>query len=252
MFKKTLVTILVLSTLIVLNFSSLSPKQLYHSAIRKYVGSRVVILTEGKGGGSGFHATGASGTTYIVTNTHVCNIVDESGIITVIDFTGTKHKRKVLKRHKNHDLCLVEGLPGFSGLSVSNSSFLGQIVNLVGHPALRPLSISEGEVVGTKRIALIIGKDIPDHMCFGDQIDLTKSKDLGALIFALLNGTTTICVGRALRSTMFHGITYGGNSGSPVVNSWGTVVGVLFASGGHLTDAYLVPGDILEKFLKEN
>jgi len=232
--------------------SILKGPQLHSSYIRYVVGTKVVSIFGGNSGGTGFHIEAGSGLVYILTNNHICNLADENDILDVYDSTGRKMKRRVLVRHESHDLCLIEAMPGFSGLNVASGVDIGEIVGLVGHPGLRPLSLSRGEIVGSKRIKLLVGMNLPSDRCFGKQF-LVKEIIDNALLLILLEarGIKTLCVAE-LNTSMFNGISYGGNSGSPVVNFYGNVVGVLFAgSRRHVTDAYLVPRRVVEKFVEK-
>lgn len=233
------------------SFAILKGPQIHSSYIRYKVGTEVVSIFGKKSGGTGFHIKGTSGETYILTNNHICNLADENERLTVYDSTGKKMYRNVIVRHETHDLCLVEPIPGYSGLNIASGVDIGEIVGLVGHPGLRPLSISRGEIVGAKTIKLIIGMNLPNDRCFGVQHkieDVVKNQMM--LIILSARGVKNICVA-TLRSTMFNGISYGGNSGSPVVNFYGNVVGVLFAGSRQVTDAYLVPRDVVKKFVEK-
>ena len=245
----------------------------YHSNfIRNVVGNKVVSIY-GKinnrlHGGTGFHVKGASGKVYLATNGHICLLADENDQVLVRKKLKNKTiqmYRKVIYRHPNHDLCLVESLPDFNGLELSdNSSVLGEHVILVGHPGLRPVSISRGEIVGQKNISLIYGNNLrKPRFCIGkyfdkkrlnEKLQIEKNlplEELEALLYLTLTNLDNICIAKNLKSNMFNGISYGGNSGSPVVNFWGDVVGVLYAGSRHVTDSYVVPLHYLKRILRD-
>jgi hypothetical protein len=166
--------------------------------------------------------------------------------------------RNVVYRHPNHDLCLVEALPGYEGLNVGGYPELGEVVALVGHPGLRPLSLARGEIIGNRSINLIYAVNAKKEFCIGEHYDVEQlakkpkltNEEIDAIFFMLIRGYDTMCYARHLRSKMLNGISYGGNSGSPVVNFWGQVNGVLYAGGRHVTDSYVVPLYYLKSMLK--
>jgi len=247
----------VLPTLLTVLFVTVYGPQLHSTFMRKYVGDKVVSIYGERSGGTGFHVQTKSGKTVIMTNNHICNLASSNEELTVVDRSGKKHIRKVLFRHKFHDLCMVEPLEKLSGLATAMSTYVGEIAGIIGHPGLRPLSLSRGEIIGSLNISLIVGENLSEDRCFGtnyttEQIvaKLKLPPMLGMMLYA--QGIYTICFAENLNSVMFNGISYGGNSGSPVVNVFGNVVGVLYAGGKHSTDAYLVPLPILQEFLNEH
>lgn len=239
----------------------------YHASyIRNNVGTKVVSIygenfQGNTSGGTGFHVKAKSGKTYIATNGHICRLADEYDNLEVHNGSVVM-KRRVVYRHPTHDLCLVEAIPNSEGLSIGSKPQLGEITALVGHPALRPLSIARGEIIGNRRISLIFGFNMPESHCIGKYFDREdieqrlrlKEKvsklELSLLIYMYNVGANNTCLATGLPSKMLNGISYGGNSGSPVVNFWGNVVGVLYAGGRQVTDSYVVPLRYLKNMLE--
>ena len=121
---------------------------------------------------------------------------------------------RILHISKTQDLCLIQS-DRESGLEIAdkNLEILDRVL-LVGHPRGLPLTIREGHVVA---------RGIDNFPWLGNH---------------------------DVRFDMISTITYAGNSGSPVTNSKGEVVGVLFAGDSRfISEGYMVPRDTLIKFL---
>ena len=124
-----------------------------------------------------------------------------------------KYRLKVLKVSTKHDLCIIEGLPEMGTLSLGNTSSIGDTIAIVGHPRLTPLQVSRGHIT----------------------TDIMKE------VFSegILNVQYT------------NAPAYPGNSGSPVVNFFGNVVGILFAGyGPHM--GMIIPVKDVKLFLDNN
>lgn len=247
--KAVSLTVLVLGVLALVS----QVPQLHRYFIREYVGSSVVkIYTARGGGGTGFHVQGASGSTYIMTNNHICLGASRAGRLKVINNKGMTSYHRVVKRSNKHDLCVIEALKGVRGLVLADNEMNGQRAYLIGHPALRPLTLSKGELIGYKNINIILGYNVPDKWCFGENLSTSKIKDPFLRMFFKANKIHYICRVSNLKSRMFNGIAYRGNSGSPVVNYLGNIIGVLFAgSPDQVTDIYLVPLEKVKEFLRD-
>jgi hypothetical protein len=228
--------------------------------MRSYVGSKVVQIGSKYSGGTGFHVKGATGKTYIATNGHICLMANENDTVNVFQLNDDDSiRRRVLYRHPTHDICIVEALPGVNGLTLGSYPYTGETVGLIGHPGLRPLSLSLGEIIGDRDINLIFGMNIKESHCIGEYYVLKESLKKKELtkeereieLMMLYYGADNICLAFDLPSKMFNGIAYGGNSGSPVVNFWGNIVGVLYAGGRQPTDSYLVPLIYLKQALEK-
>lgn len=224
--------------------------------IRKSVGAKVYTIRNSLkgGGGTGFAMKGKSGLSYIVTNDHVCQASKDKRSMLVIDDEGNYVRRNIIAQSDKTDLCLLEGVPGVDGLELGSTPSVGQIVAAVGHPALRPVTLTRGEVIGAEDIEIpegLIGDEHSDDSMFGVPI-LTKeecSKYKNRIRVArTIFGDIAICTVVTEQAYMSNVLIQPGSSGSPVVNFWGNVVAVVFA-GDRYGWGSLVSFHDLEDFL---
>lgn len=210
-----------------------------------YKGSSVVMLTVGRGGGTGFRVTAPSGDSYILTNNHICK---DNKTLTA-RWEDQVEEIKVLEKYPSHDLCLLEDLEEIPSLDVAGSLNIHERVWLIGHPALRQLTLESGHFVGKTNIKLWT-------QCSEEEIDAqVEGFNPDRSLEEVLEDIIMLSAGYCLKSTSanhINNISYPGNSGSPVLNKWGNVVGVLFAGmRGQPTASYVVPLEDIQEFLKD-
>lgn len=149
----------------------------------------------------------------LVTNKHICDQSEGKRNMIV-----KGKKLTILHISKTQDLCIIKPPKSvMTGLKLADRPLeLMDEVYLVGHPRGLPLTIRSGHLMST---------DIMFFDWIGDS-------------------------GRTVQYQMISTITYGGNSGSPVTNKDGEVVGVLFAgSRVFITEGLMVPRDTLIRYL---
>lgn len=214
-----------------------SSATLFESYIYDYKGNSVVKLTafpDSYAGGTGFSIKTEKGNIYTLTNAHVCEV---SPIMFAHKQNGQIQQVRVLKVYKKHDLCLMEQVHGLRPLKIASSIDLHERVWLVGHPGGRPLTMESGHYAGDRTIKLMV-------KCKKRK---RKIKEDAVSLFQLLG----YCL-KPMKAQYINNISYGGNSGSPVLNIYGNVVGVLFAnSRGNPSDSYTVPLWAVHDFLKD-
>ena len=213
--------------------------------VRHNVAERVFEI-KGKpngGGGTGFQVEAPSGDTYIVTNSHICEFASkDSGDANFLLVRKGEHwmKRRILEVSGESDLCLVEAWPSLSGLKLGDSVRVGEMVSAVGHPHLGPTTMSSGEVVAWT------DTEIPHHIMPTGDAKLDKllrvsdepcNQPKNAIVKKMMYfmgfiplGEAPICIVKEHKAIQTNVVIFGGNSGSPLVDSWGNVVGVVFAS----------------------
>lgn len=200
-----------------------------------YKGMSVVKLTKteaGLSGGTGFQVLAPSGKQFTLTNAHICNMAPE---LVAHTQNGKTQKLKVLEIDKIHDLCIMEPVEDLRPLKVAGKLFHRERVWLIGHPALRPLTLESGHYVGMLSIQLFT--DCASGIQITEPINFTYIRE------------RRYCT-RQFSSQHINNIAYGGNSGSPVLDMFGNVVGVLYAGRrDQATASHSVPLVDIKRFL---
>ncbi len=236
--------------------------------IRSYVGNKVVKLIGMGGLGTGFHITAPSGKTYILTNFHVCWLADKEKKMLAVSNHGVQ-KVKVIKRSTFTDLCLLTPMKEHTGLTLSIPPYSNQHVAVIGHPYGLQQTLSEGNVIGPNQAKLLFGYidiHIKEKECKGPMFEIIPVSmfDQGRRQFEFIpfleeerliaNTPEVVQQQRGCVMTVANYMTnvqvLGGNSGSPVVDFYGNLVGVVFASYGEASWMAMVRIQDVKKFLE--
>lgn len=219
-----------------------------HSAYLRTLSQWTVLLhnATGKSGATGFIAKGKSGTKYIITNGHVCGLQDEEGKIFAY-YRGDEYRLKVVQVYEFNDLCAVEA-PSNAGpaVHIARDFSEGEAAYAIGHPLLQPKTVTLGELSGPVKVTVMVGQNVPVEKCQGETYHLI---DVSGSFLGLL-GVNNFCV-RELDAEASTVSILPGNSGSAVVNTFGSVIGVAFAANEAGTRSYVVPLDDLKDFLED-
>jgi len=225
-------------------FAIVAQPEAHNAYLRWEVGESVVqVVSPAGGGGTGFAIKSSSGEHYIVTNKHVCEAAVNGWMVIKQDTGFSPVFKKVVYKDSRHDLCLIQGDKRLSPLTLGSHPDKGNFHYIVGHPGLRQLTVSKGEYIGYGVVKLL-DKVQQRSQCRGDIIELNVMQQI-------LYGMEFACI-RSYKSYSSTAVAYPGNSGSPVVNKYGNVIGVLFAgSNKEERDNYIVPLAELNRVLNK-
>lgn len=237
--KRFIIALAILAGYLLFASSALSQSQLFALGAGQTV---MIVNPENEGsGGTGFAVRMPSGRVLTMTNAHVCAIT--KGSYMVAKWGNKKARLQIIAISDNTDLCLLEALPEFKGLSIGSGLDRFDEVYLVGHPMLQPISIAAGWVRG--RGTFPIGYcNVKEKLQVLPNGKLQKS-NLPAFLETLFEEDE--CV-KFMDSVITNNFSLPGNSGSPVMNDAGSVVGVLFAGDG-MNTSLIVPLDLIQEFV---
>lgn len=242
---------------------SLMAPQMRDYWLRDKVGSKSYrIVQPGAGMGTGFAIKAPSGNSYILTNDHVCEMSTDQLHLLVVDDHGEYIPRTILHRSDKTDLCLLEGMPGVEGLTLSASAPAeGDPLNAVGHPSGYLTTLTKGSLIMRKDVEIFVGiisikAENGDPISIGDllsekECSKPKNRILEVKRYSPFGSVTLkVCLNVTKDAYFTTILGQPGSSGSAVVNNWGEVVAVLFA-GDRSGWSILVSHDDIKDFLKK-
>jgi hypothetical protein len=189
-------------------------------------------------GGSGSIIWSSTDFSYVLTNAHVCKVVQNGGVIgseSGVNFVlGFKISR-------NHDLCLIK----VSGNLHAKAEISKEIPKpydfstVSGHPHLLPTIVNKGHFSGRSMIQVMIGI----RAC--EQSDIENSNTAA---FCIMFGKLPII--RSYEGVAVSNLIQPGSSGSGVYTEAGEIGAVIFAGEGDIGYGYAVPLEYIHNFLE--
>jgi hypothetical protein len=206
--------------------------------------NQVVMLTGPSNharGGTGFQVQAPSGITYTVTNAHICEIAENGEMAAKVPGAERWIRLRVREVAEHTDLCLLDSLPASRGIKLAKKQGEKQRLWVLGHPLLKPLSLASGFLVVREEIT--IGQVVEDP---------SQCKKSNQTVESVLDPFSGMPINYCLTAIDGYDTTipiFPGNSGSPVMNSDGDVVGVAFAGDSRTNYGAIIPLDVLKSFL---
>jgi len=198
------------------------------------VSESVYQLYNDVGRGTGWIAETKSGKKVMVTNVHVCD--GPTGVMWT-DKNGLHTVMKVIAKDSKHDICILTAPAGSVPLKLADKVHAEETVYLVGFPLIEFMSSNKGLVKGYSHLELQY--DLPVSKCKGEKFKIYKVKNREICVFS---GTVLVTTAN----------TDAGGSGSPILNKYEEVVGMVMIVAGNIAWGQGVPLSALKEFLNKH
>jgi len=189
-------------------------------------------------GGTGVILKSKSSASYVLTNSHICAILEGGGLIHT--WKGKFTPQKYVKS-KLHDLCMVKLNTDLEVNTkiAAKAPKVNEHITVAGHPYLLPLIFSTGHT----------SKDLTISMWAETEKCTKKDYEDYGFICWWFDGMPVI---RTYDTKVVSATIAPGNSGSAVYNSSGEIVGVVFAGYGRgLSHGIVVPHSYVKNFVSK-
>lgn len=196
-----------------------------------------ILNLEMNSGGTGSIYKSFDNATHILTNKHICRLIEPGG---VVDYKGKQYLVTHYKKFEQHDLCLVRIAVNLNiNLKIAETISKESSKAIVsGHPSLLPHITTAGHLSERQDIELLVGiKECTKEDIINDPMTC-----------GFFGGMPVV---ETLDSQLISNLIKPGNSGSAVFNANGELIGVVFAgSGRDFSYGYIVPQIYLYYFLE--
>lgn len=256
-FHSLLRSLMLTVSLLIIFAATAEVPHIKHDWVRNKVANRVFMIkgTPDGGGGTGFQVEASSGDTYIVTNSHVCELAQQESKdknFLLVSRAGERWmKRQVIEVSGDADLCLLEAWPGLSGLKLGKLPHLGEMVSAVGHPNLGPLTMTSGEIAQYLDVSIITHYMISGDKKIDEQFSATNEPCDKPKNSIVKYTQIKACMAKESMAVRTSVPIFPGSSGSPLVDHWGNVVGVICARDRTTGWGYAVNLEQLALFLED-
>lgn len=261
----------------VLIYTTIKAPEIHDYFLTEYIKDKVFYikqvrsLIENGGGGTGFAVKAKSGKTYILTNAHVCiSVLNEKNEVLLQDSQNHVFIMPVLEISNLTDICIIKAPKKVKGLSLASEDiFINQSIRVLGHPELKSLTLTKGEIVRREDTILnagvVVDSDSPCQICelifqLYPNVGYRESKYCnGPMYFTetisvnlgFLDVGVDICKAFIKNTYVSSAIVKPGSSGSPLLNIWGRIVGVVFATDLSTGWAISIPLEQVKDFLEK-
>lgn len=195
-----------------------------------------VVRHDEQGGGTGVILTSTSARSFVLTNRHVCQMLDPGSKVVTLH---ASYPVTAFKASRKHDLCLVlvDGDLHVNTKLAEHEPDIFSKAFISGHPHLLPHVLSKGDFSDKLTVNIMVGsrpcnqkemkENVPQCIFFG--MPITEK----------------------FEAQLVSGLILPGNSGSAVFNEQGEICAVVFASDGPtLSYAMVVPYLYVRNFLR--
>lgn len=189
-------------------------------------------------GGTGIILYSSPTRSIVLTNSHVCGVVEEGGLVSGM---AGNFMVESYKKSNQHDLCLIKvagDLQGGVKLAKRPPVPYYEAATISGHPSLYPNVKTYGHFSGRQPIQILTGF----KACTEEEM-----KDPSKSLFCMMLGGLPIV--KEFDAVLVTATIMPGSSGSGVYNEDMELTGVAFAGSGSLGYAWTVPYQYVRDFV---
>lgn len=204
--------------------------------IYKYLKINTFKILTGTGTGTGF-IYNKNGKQYLVTNSHVCG--EQKSLL--IKDENFSIESQVLYTSLDHDICLLKPLKNKYGIN-SGKYLNNKEYFTYGFPFDRPGQVGKGIFSNFDKAAvftyLVTNQSIANK-CLKENSVIQHN----GIVYGCIHFYTNVSLTKLL--------THPGQSGSPVLNKFGQLVGVIFSRTGSGSEGVMLKVETLNEAIKE-